>query len=402
MFTALVCQKHAVLSLSVLTCISGAAGSFCWRRSSSFVRSGMRETLVICNKYTFINCHKMKLEQLYLESSSERLAFGMDGSGCGKQNPRVSEKQVPSRLRETGKRFHYFRLLRLLDISKESQTPQRHWERAVQQESTMIHEYMSTNSSAGSLRNGTHLSFHWTLSSNLFWVSFVSTYTQQCPLVRFVRLCFGLLVLRVNCFVFESRYSTGCNLYVYSARLPEARRTFPFRSHLYKRCSRLFLLASVVFICKKWYERNACNMQQIHIYYKCHKMKLEQLYSESSSERLAFGMDGSGCGKQNPRVSEKQVPSRLRETGKRFHYFRLLRLLDFSKESQTPRRLRERAGQQESTMIHEYMSTNSSAGSLRNGTHLSFHWTLSSNLFWVSFVSTYTQQCPLVRFVRLA
>ncbi|CAL6065949.1 Hypothetical_protein [Hexamita inflata] len=53
---------------------------------------------------------------------------------------------------------------------------------------------------------------------------------------------------------------------VYSARLPEARRTFPFRSHQYKRCCRLFLLASVVFICKKWYERNACNMQQIHIY----------------------------------------------------------------------------------------------------------------------------------------
>ncbi|CAL6075355.1 Hypothetical_protein [Hexamita inflata] len=38
--TALVCPKHAVLSLSVLTSISGAAGSFCWRRSSSFVRSG--------------------------------------------------------------------------------------------------------------------------------------------------------------------------------------------------------------------------------------------------------------------------------------------------------------------------------------------------------------------------
>ncbi|CAL6070668.1 Hypothetical_protein [Hexamita inflata] len=52
--TALVCPKHAVLSLSVLTSISGAAGSFCWRRLSSFVRSGMRETLLICNKYTFI------------------------------------------------------------------------------------------------------------------------------------------------------------------------------------------------------------------------------------------------------------------------------------------------------------------------------------------------------------
>ncbi|CAL6097290.1 Hypothetical_protein [Hexamita inflata] len=52
--TALVCPKHAVLSLSVLTCISGAAGSFCRRRSSSFVRSGMRETLAIYDKYMFI------------------------------------------------------------------------------------------------------------------------------------------------------------------------------------------------------------------------------------------------------------------------------------------------------------------------------------------------------------
>ncbi|CAL6062105.1 Hypothetical_protein [Hexamita inflata] len=52
--TALVCPKHAVLSLSVLTSINGAAVSFCQHRSSSFVRSGMRETLLICNKYTFI------------------------------------------------------------------------------------------------------------------------------------------------------------------------------------------------------------------------------------------------------------------------------------------------------------------------------------------------------------
>ncbi|CAL6097286.1 Hypothetical_protein [Hexamita inflata] len=52
--TALVCPKHAVLSLSVLTCISGAAGSFCRRRSSSFVRSGMRETLAIYDQYIFI------------------------------------------------------------------------------------------------------------------------------------------------------------------------------------------------------------------------------------------------------------------------------------------------------------------------------------------------------------
>ncbi|CAL6092203.1 Hypothetical_protein [Hexamita inflata] len=151
----------------------------------------------------------MKLEQLYSESSSERLAFGMDGSGCGKQDQQVSEKHVPSRLRETVKVFHYFHLLRPLDFSKESQTPRRHWERAGQHESTMIHEYISTNWPAGSLRNGTHLSFLWALSSRLFWVSFVSICTQQCPLVRFVRLCFELLVLRVNCFVFESHNSTG-------------------------------------------------------------------------------------------------------------------------------------------------------------------------------------------------
>ncbi|CAL6038236.1 Hypothetical_protein [Hexamita inflata] len=208
----------------------------------------------------------MKLEQLYSESSSERLAFGMDGSGGGIQDPRVSEKRVPSRLQETGKRFHCFGLLRPLDFWKESQTSRRYWERAGQQESIMINEYISTSWPAGSLRNGTHLSFHWTLSSKLFWVSFVSICTHSCPLVRLVRLYFELLVLRVNCFVFESHYSTGWNLCVYSARLPEARRTFPFHSHQYKRCCRLFLLASVVFICKKWYERNACNMQQIHIY----------------------------------------------------------------------------------------------------------------------------------------
>ncbi|CAL6105086.1 Hypothetical_protein [Hexamita inflata] len=47
--TALVCPKHGVLSLSVLTCIRVVAGSFCWRRSSSFVRSGMRETNIQLN-----------------------------------------------------------------------------------------------------------------------------------------------------------------------------------------------------------------------------------------------------------------------------------------------------------------------------------------------------------------
>ncbi|CAL6065947.1 Hypothetical_protein [Hexamita inflata] len=136
----------------------------------------------------------------------------MDGSGCGKQNPRVSEKLVPSRLRETQILIHYFRLLRPLDFWKESQTSRRHWERAGQHESTMIDEYISTNWPAGSLRNGTHLSFHWTLSSRLFWVSFVSICTHSRPLVRQVRLYFELLVLRVNCFVFQFHNSTGWNL----------------------------------------------------------------------------------------------------------------------------------------------------------------------------------------------
>ncbi|CAL6113508.1 Hypothetical_protein [Hexamita inflata] len=68
---------------------------------------------------------------------------------------------------------------------------------------------MSAHSSAGSLRNGTHLSFHWTLSSRLFWVSFVSTYTHSWPLVRFARLCFELHALRVMCFVFESHKLTA-------------------------------------------------------------------------------------------------------------------------------------------------------------------------------------------------
>ncbi|CAL6106225.1 Hypothetical_protein [Hexamita inflata] len=151
----------------------------------------------------------MKLEQLYSESGSERLAFGMDGSGGVIQDPQVSEKRVPSRLRETGIVFHCFRLLRLLYFWKESQTPRSQQERAGQQEYTMINEYISAHSSAGSLRNGTHLSFHWTLSSKLFWVSFVSTYTHSRPLVRQVRLYFERLVLRVNCFVFESHNSTG-------------------------------------------------------------------------------------------------------------------------------------------------------------------------------------------------
>ncbi|CAL6097295.1 Hypothetical_protein [Hexamita inflata] len=64
-------------------------------------------------------------------------------------------------------------------------------------------------------------------------------------------------------------------------------------------------------------------------------MKREQLCSESSSERFAFGLDSSGCGIQDPRVSEKLVPSRLRETGLRFHYFHLLRPLYFWIERQS-------------------------------------------------------------------
>ncbi|CAL6097604.1 Hypothetical_protein [Hexamita inflata] len=151
----------------------------------------------------------MKLEQLYSESSSERLAFGMDSSGCGIQDPRVSEKLVPSRLRETGKRFHYFRLLRLLDFWKESQTSQLLRERAGQHESITLNEYISTRWLYRTLRIGTHLSFHWTLPSRLFWVSFASTCTHSRPLVRLTQLYFILIALRVSNLIFESHQRDG-------------------------------------------------------------------------------------------------------------------------------------------------------------------------------------------------
>ncbi|CAL6113512.1 Hypothetical_protein [Hexamita inflata] len=73
--TALVCPKHAVLSLSVLTSISGAAGSFCWHLSSSFVRSGMRETLVICNKYTFIQLSQNETRTTLLRKQLRTINF---------------------------------------------------------------------------------------------------------------------------------------------------------------------------------------------------------------------------------------------------------------------------------------------------------------------------------------
>ncbi|CAL6044193.1 Hypothetical_protein [Hexamita inflata] len=58
--------------------------------------------------------------------------------------------------------------------------------------------------------------------------------------------------------------------------------------------------------------------------------------------------------------------------------FRLLRPMYFWKKAKLLEDFGRRAGQQESTMIDEYIST-MAAGSLRNGTHLSFHWTLSSS-----------------------
>ncbi|CAL6114496.1 Hypothetical_protein [Hexamita inflata] len=151
----------------------------------------------------------MKLEQLYSESSSERFAFGMDSSGCGIQDPRVSEKSVSSRLQETGNIFHYFDLLRPLYFWKDSETSRRLRKRAGQRESIMTNEYISTHSSAGSLRNRTHLSFHWTLTSRLFGVSLVSTCTHSRPLVRFARLYYILLVLRVSNLIFESHQRGG-------------------------------------------------------------------------------------------------------------------------------------------------------------------------------------------------
>ncbi|CAL6004839.1 Hypothetical_protein [Hexamita inflata] len=151
----------------------------------------------------------MKLEQLYSESSSERFAFGLGSSGRGIQDPRVSEKLVPSLLRETGNRSHYFRLLRPLDFWKESQTSRRLRKRAGQRESIMTNEYIGTKQPAGTLRIGTHLSFHWTSSSRLFWVSLVSKCTHSQPLARSKRFYFEPLALRVNCFNTESPNDTG-------------------------------------------------------------------------------------------------------------------------------------------------------------------------------------------------
>ncbi|CAL6086824.1 Hypothetical_protein [Hexamita inflata] len=92
--TALVCPKHAVLSLSVLTSISGAAVSFCWRRSSSFVRSGMRETLVICNKYTFIQLSQNETRTTLLR---ERLR-----AACFRDRWLWLWQVEPASIRETG------------------------------------------------------------------------------------------------------------------------------------------------------------------------------------------------------------------------------------------------------------------------------------------------------------
>ncbi|CAL5992544.1 Hypothetical_protein [Hexamita inflata] len=76
---------------------------------------------------------------------------------------------------------------------------------------TLLNEYISTHSSAGSLRIGTHLSFHRTSTSRRFWVSFVSTYTHSWPLARFAQLYFEPLALRVNCLIFESHNGDGWN-----------------------------------------------------------------------------------------------------------------------------------------------------------------------------------------------
>ncbi|CAL6094191.1 Hypothetical_protein [Hexamita inflata] len=264
----------------------------------------------------------------------------------------------------------------------------------------MINEYISTRKTTGTLRNGTHLSFHRTLSSRLFCVSFVSTHTHSCPLARFAQLYFVLLELRVNSLILESHKLTAetntstalvCPKHAVLSLSVLTCISVVAGSFCWRQSS------SFVSVCVRTLVKYAINTYL----YNCHKMKLEQLYSESSSERFAFGMGSSGCGIQDPRVSEKLVPSRLRETGNIFHYFRLLRLLDFWKESQTSQLLRERAGQHESIMINEYISTRWLYRTLRIGTHLSFHWTLSSRLFWVSFVSTCTHSCPLVRLTQL-
>ncbi|CAL6038234.1 Hypothetical_protein [Hexamita inflata] len=124
----------------------------------------------------------------------------MDGSGCGKQSPRVSEKLVPSRLRETGIIFHCFRLLRPLDFWKESQTSRRHWERAGQQESTMINEYISTTGLL-EVRNSLVFSLDFIVKALLGLICFhvhALTSTSQISAIILRTACTSC-----NCFVFE-------------------------------------------------------------------------------------------------------------------------------------------------------------------------------------------------------
>ncbi|CAL5997601.1 Hypothetical_protein [Hexamita inflata] len=102
-------------------------------------------------------------------------------------------------------------------------------------------------------------------------------------------------------------------------------------------------------------------------------MEDEQQCPEIGPVRLAFGTDVSGSGTPDPAVSEKRVPSLLRESRTIFRCFRLARPLDFSNESQTCLWIQTRDIQPGSTTIDEYIGTICLAATLRKKSHLSFH-----------------------------
>ncbi|CAL6065388.1 Hypothetical_protein [Hexamita inflata] len=359
------------------------------------------ESAVFCRANTFVFSLEMEDEQQCPESVSQCVAFGTDVSGCSTQDPPVSEKRVPSLLRESRIIFRCFRLARPLDFLNESQKLPRPQTRAIQHGSTTIDEYIGTICLAATLRKKPHLSFHRKSSLKLFCFHSPSGRAHSQPLARCRRLSPGPLVLRANCLSSESPLDGNQNPRVYSAGPPEARCTFPFLSHPRRGCCRLFLRASVVSIDGEveWESAVFC---RANTFVFSLEMEDEQQCPESDSQCVAFGTDVSGCSTQDPPVFENRVASLLRESRIIFRCFRLARPLDFLNESQKLPRPQTRAIQHGSTTIDEYIGTICLAATLRKKPHLSFHRKSSLKLFCFHSPSRRAHSQPLARCRRLS
>ncbi|CAL6083066.1 Hypothetical_protein [Hexamita inflata] len=181
----------------------------------------------------------MEDEQQCPESVSQRVAFGTDVSGSGTQDPLVSEKRVPSRLRESRIICRCFCLARPLDFSNESKKLPRLQTRAIQHGSTTTDEYIGTICLAATLRKKSHLSFHRKLSLKLACFHPSSGRAHSFPITQSAWLFLGPLVLRANCLSSESPLDGNQNPRVYSAGPTEALCTFSFLSHPRRGCCRL-------------------------------------------------------------------------------------------------------------------------------------------------------------------